>query len=171
MLIFLVITSIEEGMNPQEIAELLKDSTSDLSFAGFPDENRGWYVHGEGAESRAESEARAAKFYVWLCEYLDQQLYSNEQHDIFDAGVSLPEEEHECDHDLLSPRTRRRRTTLLIGHGDFMSLVLKRIVAGYGHAVEVEGIPHRELGVIVLTVPSRVLLLLTTHLSPHTSSS
>jgi hypothetical protein len=66
-------------MNPQEIAELLKDSTNDLEFAGFPQEDRGWYVDGVGAETRAQSEARAAKFYLWLCEYLDQQLLSNEK--------------------------------------------------------------------------------------------
>jgi len=65
------------------------------------------------------------------------------QEDVFDAGVSIPGEEHECEHDKLSPRQRPRRTALLIGHGDFMSLVLKRVVAGYGHWVENEGIPHR----------------------------
>lgn len=138
---------VEEGMNPTEIEEMLKDSTNDLQFEGFALSDRGWYVHGEGAETRAESEARAAKFYIWLCEHLDQQLYTTtlaDNEDVFDAGVALPEEEHECEHDLHSPKTRRRRTTLLIGHGDFMSLVLKRIVAGFGHAVEVEGIPHRK---------------------------
>ena len=140
-------------MNPQEISKLLKDTvadpSTDLQFTGFPDEHRGWYVEGTGAESRAASEARAAKFYVWLCEYLDELLASNDP-DVFDAGVALPEEEGECEHDLHAPRTRRRRTTLLIGHGDFMSLVLKRIVAGFGHAVEVEGIPHRKLLLSVL---------------------
>lgn len=30
-----------------------------------------------------------------------------------------------------------------VGHGDFMSLVLKRIVAGFGHSVEKEKVPHR----------------------------
>lgn len=134
-------------MNPKEISDLLSDAVSqpsDLTFEGFLDSTRGWYAGKIGAETRAESEARAAKFYVWLCEHLDSQLSSDEAHDIFDAGVALPEEKHECDHDMMSPRQRRRRTTLLIGHGDFMSLVLKRIVAGFGHAVEVEGIPHRE---------------------------
>ena len=32
---------------------------------------------------------------------------------------------------------------MLVGHGDFMSLVLKRIVAGFGHCVENDGVPHR----------------------------
>lgn len=52
-------------------------------------------------------------------------------------------EEHEQCHDKLAPRTRRRRTAVFVGHGDFMSLVLKRIVAGFGHAVEKEAVPHR----------------------------
>jgi hypothetical protein len=79
-------------------------------------------------------------------EFLDEQLYRAEEenaHDVFDAGVTLPEEENEADHDRFSIRTRRRRTTICVGHGDFMSLVLKRIVAGFGHAVEEEGVPHR----------------------------
>lgn len=154
-------------MNPSEIRELLQNSTNNVTFTGFPLENRGWYVEGKGAETRAQSEARAAKFYVWLCEHLDQQLETLGE-DIFDAGVALPEEEHECEFDLHSPKTRRRRTTLLIGHGDFMSLVLKRIVAGFGHAVEVEGIPHRTcpcttvfgLSLVFLTIPFTNTLLL-----------
>lgn len=89
---------------------------------------------------------RAAKFYVWMQEYLDQQLREVEEqevHDIFDAGVTLPGEEDEKCHDRHQPRTRRRRTAIFVGHGDFMSLVLKRIVAGFGHAVEKEAVPHR----------------------------
>lgn len=81
-----------------------------------------------------------------MTEYLDQQLREVEQEDItdiFDAGVTLPGEENEKDHDKLGPRTRRRRTAIFVGHGDFMSLVLKRIVAGFGHAVEKEKVPHR----------------------------
>ena len=134
----------EEGMNPLEISELMKDSVSDpsdLEFIGFPDSSRGWYVNGKGPETRAESEARAAKFYLWLCEYLDKELKSA-QADVYDAGVSVPGEENECEQDRRSPRRRRRRTELLVGHGDFMGLVLKRIVAGFGHYVENEGIPH-----------------------------
>ena len=79
-------------------------------------------------------------------EYLDQQLMEAEEqevHDIFDAGVTLPGEENEQCHDRFGPRSRRRRTTIFVGHGDFMSLVLKRIVAGFGHAVEKESVPHR----------------------------
>jgi len=81
-----------------------------------------------------------------MTEYLDQQLREVEQEDvadIFDAGVTLPGEENEKDHDRLGPRTRRRRTAIFVGHGDFMSLVLKRIVAGFGHAVEKDKVPHR----------------------------
>lgn len=132
-------------MKPKEISELLKDCVSkpsDIGFVGFPKPDRGWYINGTGAETRAESETRAAKFYLWLCEYLDEQLRSAAA-DIFDAGVAVPGEEHECEHDKVSPRQRRRRTILLVGHGDFMSLVLKRVVAGFGYSVENENVPHR----------------------------
>ncbi len=77
-------------------------------------------------------------------EFLDQQLREDQNvHDIFDAGVTLPGEENEKCHDKLAKRTRRRRTAIFVGHGDFMSLALKRIVAGFGHAVEKEAVPHR----------------------------
>jgi len=87
-------------------------------------------------------------------EYLDQQLSEVEEqevHDIFDAGVTLPGEENEQSHDHFEPRTRTRRTAIFIGHGDFMSLVLKRIVAGFGHAIEKESVPHRSAFVHVNT--------------------
>jgi broad specificity phosphatase PhoE len=165
-----------EGMNGEEISARLKDAVakpSDLQLEGFPNPKRGWYVKGHGAETRSEAEARAAKFYVWLCEYLDSQLYSNDP-DVFDAGVSLPEEEHECEHDRTSPRIRRRRTALLIGHGDFMGLLLKRIVAGFGHAVEVEGIPHRSAFVHFNTAITELeyfgngrFLIMTSNHTPH----
>lgn len=135
----------EEGMNPAQIAEFLQEGTGkpdNLEFVGFPDPNKGWYCNGKGAETRAESEVRAAKFFLWLCEYLDQELLSTEA-DVFDAGVAVKGEEDENEHDKHAVRQRRRRTHLLVGHGDFMSLVLKRVVAGFGHAVESEGIPHR----------------------------
>jgi broad specificity phosphatase PhoE len=159
-----------EGDSPLEIAERWQATDDDddnkhnnrsdntpsqpLDFTGFPDPDRGWYVHGQGPETRAASEQRAAKFYLWLNEYLDQQLLESandndteqpqqQHHDVFDAGVAIPGEEDEVDHDKFAPRVRRRRTVVLVGHGDFMSLVLKRIVAGYGHYVENDGIPHR----------------------------
>ena len=174
----------EEGMNPKQIRNILEQqqqhqqqqpsetTTNDdnnnnkvphsklsIDFVGFDDDdpNRGWYYHGTGAETRAASETRAAKFYLWLCEYLDAQLIlaqQQQQHgggddpfssedDLFDAGVAMPGEEHEDEHDKYAPRQRKRRTALLMGHGDFMSLVLKRIVAGFGHYVEATGVPHR----------------------------
>ena len=137
----------EQGMNPREISELFcsSDLASTPIFVGFDegDPNKGWYAHGTGAEEREESEARAAKFYLWLCEFLDAQLADTAQHDIFDAGVAHPEDDHVHDHDKFSPRKRKRRTAILVGHGDFMGLLLKRIMAGFGHAVENEGIPHR----------------------------
>lgn len=141
------------------------------TFVGFDENpNLGWYHYGEGPETRSESEERATAFYTWLCEYLDVQLMECQQsltnpkrdendrdaaldekdekddsksHGIYDAGVSLPEEQHEFDHDKLSTRKRKRRTAICIGHGDFMSLCLKRIVSGFGHYVENFGVPHR----------------------------
>jgi len=147
----------ESGMNPEQVTQVLKqgyknqDSSSRVSmeFTGFPEDTQlGWYHGAKGEETRASSEERAAKFYLWLCEYLDEQLKSrksddNDHHDIFDAGVSIAGEENEDEHDKCARRLRKRRTCLLIGHGDFMSLVLKRIVTGFGHMVEREGIPHR----------------------------
>ena len=140
---------VEPGMNAMQIKENLLHpvGVENASFVGFQNgEENGWYSHGTGPETRPESEERAAKFYLWMMEYLDQQLIEVEEqevHDIFDAGVTLPGEEHEQCHDRLGPRTRRRRTAIFVGHGDFMSLVLKRIVAGFGHAVETESVPHR----------------------------
>ena len=143
----------QEGMNPSQIKQVLYpenkeggnvvDSASSIDFVGFPDINRGWWCHGTGPETREQSEQRAAKFYLWLCEYLDAQLLEESGDIIFDAGVSVPGEEHEREHDKTAPKLRRRRTQLLIGHGDFMSLLLKRVVAGYGYSVEHTGIPHR----------------------------
>jgi broad specificity phosphatase PhoE len=118
-------------------------------FIGFSkDPNLGWYNHGLGPETRSESEIRAAAFYTWLCEYLDEQLYQSKQNptnhpDVYDAGVRLPDESHEVDHDKIEIKNRKRRTALLIGHGDFMSLCLKRITSGFGHYVENFGVPHR----------------------------
>lgn len=57
--------------------------------------------------------------------------------------MATPEEMGECEHDKFSARFRRRRMALLVGHADFMSLILKRIVCGYGHSVEHQGISHR----------------------------
>jgi hypothetical protein len=148
-------------MNPSEIKELLKDaidddndsSNSNIEFVGFPQPDRGWYVNGRASETRAGSEMRATKFFLWLCGYLDAQLLqlqrdqqnddTNCNIDLFDAGVQVQGEEHENEHDKHSPRIRRRRTALIIGHGDFMSLVVKRIISGFGHYVETDGIPHR----------------------------
>jgi ribosomal protein S18 acetylase RimI-like enzyme len=156
----------EEGMNPQEIRELLNDCVQDIDqdieFVGFPDPNRGWYMEGTGPETRQHSEARAAKFYLWLNEYLDGQL-AVKDYDLFDAGVSIEGEEQEDENDKLAKRIRRRRTVLLVGHGDFMSLVLKRVVAGYGHYVETEGITHRKLEFRARAC-SRCVTKLVTHL-------
>jgi broad specificity phosphatase PhoE len=149
-----------QGLTPSEITDLVhQDTETDdqrarctLEFVGFPDPQRGWYCQATGAETRAQSEERAAKFFLWLCHTLDGEISDasqgataegKEAKDIFDAGVRLPGEEDEMDADYFQPRLRRRRTYLLMGHGDFMSLVLKRIMAGYGYAVEHDGIPHR----------------------------
>ena len=66
-----------------------------------------------------------------------------EDHDLFDAGILVEGEEQEDEHNKHAQRIRRRRTVLAIGHGDFMSSVLKRIVSGFGHSVETSGMPHR----------------------------
>lgn len=145
---------VESGMSPAQISSFMNannnNSNSNIqiqpTFTGFPSPNKGWYAHGTAPETRPESEERAAKFYLWLIEFLDEQLSiaAEENHeDVFDAGVTLPEEEEELDHDVFAERVRRRRTVVCVGHGDFMSLVLKRIVAGFGHAVEKEGVSHR----------------------------
>jgi broad specificity phosphatase PhoE len=152
----------EEGMTPDEIRSLLKncvqDIERDIEFVGFPDPNRGWYMLGTGPETRALSEARAAKFYMWFNEYLDGQL-AIKDHDLFDAGVSIEGEEEEDENDKLSKRIRRRRTAVLVGHGDFMSLVMKRLIAGYGHSVETEGIPHRKYRTMFLILKRGHFLL------------
>jgi Acetyltransferase (GNAT) domain/Histidine phosphatase superfamily (branch 1) len=159
----------EEGMNPSQIEQLLFPATTDvlvvneettdkpeptstINVVGFPheDPSRGWWTK-DGSETRAMAEDRAAKFYVWLCEHLDAQLANPDRHaGIFDAGVV--ENNHDVDDATAVPHAaaavdsrcrRQRKTQLLIGHGDFMSLILKRIVSGFGHAVEVTGVPHR----------------------------
>ena len=120
---------------------MLPDSCSPLIFVGYTeDPNDGWYLNRSGPETRHESEERAAKFYLWVCQYLDKELASIDDHeedqdDVFDAGVAVDGEEHEDEFDKLSTRLRLRRTVVLVGHGDFMSLVLKRIVAGFGYSV------------------------------------
>lgn len=138
---------VEPGMNAAKIdATLLNPAgVMNASFVGFQSgEENGWYAHGKGPETRPESEERAAKFYVWMTEYLDQMLIEDTNAiDIFDAGVTLPGEENEKSNDRLAKLTRRRRTVIFVGHGDFMSLILKRIVAGFGHSVEKEAVPHR----------------------------
>jgi hypothetical protein len=136
------------GMTPNQIKDLLKDCVDsvddDIEFVGFDGSDVGWYAHGAGPETRADSELRAAKYCLWLSEYIDQQLNHDLHHpDLFDAGVVLEGEDQEDEHDKHAIRIRRRRTTLAIGHGDFMSSVLKRLVTGFGQVVEMEGIPHR----------------------------
>eukprot|EP01083_Nonionella_stella_P094030 263742_1 len=143
------------GMNQHDIHNFLslpqqegKSSSSSspslsTSFVGFDqDPNMGWYAHGTGAEDRAGSEVRASAFYTWLLDYLDVQLQEKST-DLYDAGVALAEEADELEHDKISPRQRKRRTVVLVGHGDFMSLVLKRIVAGFSYSIEHHDVPHR----------------------------
>jgi len=122
-------------MSQVEIQRLLSPTVSTMNFVGFSDdENEGWYAHANGPELRQESERRAAAFFLWLCEYLDSELLSD-SHDVFDAGVNHPTEVDELEHDKLSPRKRKRTVVILIGHGDFMNLVLKRIISGFGHQI------------------------------------
>jgi hypothetical protein len=107
-----------------------------LDFVGFHPTNphAGWYHYGIGPETRHESEQRAAKFYVWFCEYLNEQLYHNPMNNNNNNNSTTTTS---------ATMSTGRNIQLLIGHGDFMSLVLKRIVSGFGHAVETVGIPHR----------------------------
>jgi len=160
----------EPGMNRKEIFDCLfshildnnqlQISRSDidkvvtLDFVGFDGPNDGWYS-GTGHESRVDAEARAAKYCLWLTEYLDGLMYEHNEEeteideDLFDVGFLLPGEDLEDEHDRFIQRLRRRRTVLAIGHGDFMSVVLKRLVGGYvgcgqgGRLVEQSGLPHR----------------------------
>ena len=121
----------EPGMNQYEISTLLDplELSGKESFVGFPeDPSQGWYAHGSGAEKRVDAEERASKFYLWLCEFLDSHL-AEDAEDIYDAGVKT--------------NVGHRRTVVMIGHGEFMGYVLKRIVAGFGYSVEHEGVPHR----------------------------
>ncbi|KAL7580136.1 hypothetical protein ACA910_012893 [Epithemia clementina (nom. ined.)] len=186
----------EEGLNPMQIKQFLESTDDDdsgkrddmepsklyssLDFVGFPsDHTKGWYYGAKGEETRAASEERAAKFYLWLCEYLDEQLRSSTVtgdgvDDVFDAGVAIPGEEDEDEHDRMACRKRKRRTCLLVGHGDFMSLVLKRIVAGFGHYVEQKGSPHRSAFVHFNTGMTELeyfgfgrFLLMGQNLTPH----
>lgn len=161
----------EEGMTPAQIARVLYPTADDVATrndesspaaaattaaavdsVGFPDPDRGWWCEGTGPETRPESEQRAAKFYLWLCEYLDQQLLLRPAavSSLPDAVAALPiADDEEGEHLGTSavaggkPLRRRRTQQLLLGHGDFMSLVLQRIVAGFGHVVENAGVPHR----------------------------
>lgn len=122
------------GMNQHDINNFLS-LPKEASYVGFDqDPNMGWYAHGTGAENRAQSEVRASAFYTWLLDYLDVQL-QQKSHDLYDAGVALAEEADELEHDKISIRQRKRRTVVLVGHGDFMSLVLKRIVAGFSYSI------------------------------------
>lgn len=137
----------QPGMSPEQIGRLLAPALADerpagadapdppvgASFEGFGGSAVGWYAGGTGPETRAESEQRASRFYIWLTEHLDAMLAEPSAPDVFDAGVASKGEG-------ASPR---RRTVVLVGHGDFMALLLRRIVAGYGHSVEAAGLTHR----------------------------
>ena len=79
----------EPGMNAEQINETLlyPAGVKDAAFVAFPKgSEHGWYANGTGPETRPESEERAAKFYVWLMEWLDAQLLEVEAQDVYDAG-------------------------------------------------------------------------------------
>jgi len=164
----------EPGMNPNEIQDCLfrhilendrlQIDRSDIEeivtidFVGFDRPDDGWNENGTGHESLIDAEARAAKYCLWLSDYLDGLMYNynssncNEDatnDDLFDVGFLLPGEDLEDENDKFSKRMRRRRTVLSIGHGNFMSVVLKRLVGSYvgcgqgGRLVEQSGLPHR----------------------------
>lgn len=195
------------GMNRNEIQDclfkhILEDdrlqiSNSDIDeivtvdFVGFDHPSDGWYTNGKGPESRIDGEARAAKYCLWLSDYLDSLMYNenvteNYSHDdvmiddLFDVGFLFPGEDLEDENNKFSKRMRRRRTVLAIGHGDFMSVVLKRLVGGYvgcgrgGRLVEQTGLPHRtafahyNTGITELEYfgYSRFIVM-TTNITPH----
>ncbi len=151
----------EAGMTPSEIQQVLllpndhhphhvNHTDVPMEFVGFhPDPDQGWYHYGTGPETRQESEQRAAKFYCWFCEYLNEQLYPNNNNsntsnkDSKDDNKSDSPSTTDRNKDTNAPPPQSRQIQLLVGHGDFMSLVLKRIISGFGHAVETIGIPHR----------------------------
>lgn len=136
------------------------DEIMTTDFVGFdrPDEG-GWYANGKGHETRIDGEASAPKYCLCLSDTLDSLMYNvksiNNNEDtttndnLFDVGLMLPGEELEDEYNKFSKRMRRRRTMLAIGHGDFMSIVLKRLVGGYvgcgrgGRLVEQLGRQHR----------------------------
>jgi hypothetical protein len=131
----------EEGMNPEQIARLLYSDEGQsgedwfpTNVCGFRDPSRGWWCDGTGPESRGAAEQRAATFYLWLCEFLNQQLAMACCKDTTAAVETQPQS-----------RSKRpaRKQVVLVGHGDFMSMILQRIVSGFGHAVEHSGVPHR----------------------------
>eukprot|EP00536_Pseudo-nitzschia_multiseries_P002893 jgi/Psemu1/184628/e_gw1.41.163.1 len=188
----------EPGMNPEEIRECLFrhilddkqlqinqshiDEIVTINFVGFESPSHGWYG-GNGHESRIDAEARAAKYCLWLTDYLDSLINicnNDSSGDLFDVGFLLPGEELEDQHDKFVKRQRRRRTVLAVGHGDFMSVVLKRLVGGYvgcglgGRMVEQSGKPHRtafahyNTGITELEYfgHSRFIVM-TTNVTPH----
>ena len=152
----------QAGMAPSAIQQVLLSPTPNdiqhphhvhhanvpMEFVGFhPDLDQGWYNYGTGPETRQESEQRAAKFYCWFCEYLNEQLYpnssgSNNNNSKDDQNSDSPSTT-DRNKDTNVPPPPSRQIQILVGHGDFMSLVLKRIISGFGHAVETIGIPHR----------------------------
>ena len=196
----------EPGMNQNEIQDclfrhILEDDRLQIDqshineivtidFVGFDRSDEGWYANGKGHESRIDGEARAAKYCLWLSDYLDSLMYDDKcvddnenataNDDLFDVGLLLPGEDLEDEHDKFSKRMRRRRTVLAIGHGDFMSVVLKRLVGGYvgcgrgGRLVEQTGRQHRTVfahyntGITELEYfgHSRFIVM-TTNVTPH----
>jgi len=195
------------GMNPNEIRECLFrhildndqlninqsdiDEIVTVEFVGFDNPRDGWYG-GTGHEARVDAEARAAKYCLWLSDYLDSLVYDGSEgrdessehkgssDDLFDVGFLLPGEELEDEHDKFVKRLRRRRTVLAIGHGDLMSVVLKRLVGAYvgcgqgGRLVEQSGKTHRtafahyNTGITELEYfgHSRFIVM-TTNVTPH----
>ena len=135
------------GMNQIELASHINSSSlatenetflNDISFEGFSEvPEEGWYCHGKGAENRVDAENRASTFYMWLCEYLDSQINETGADDVIDAGVRHLNSDG-------SIKKLGRRTVILLGHGEFMGYILKRIMAGFGYTIEHSGVTHRK---------------------------
>jgi len=113
-------------MNQIETRDLL--SPFRVAFEMLPSEEAlGWGSDAREVEHRHEVEFRAAKFYAWLMEFLDSQLSCGDE--ASDARVSgegrVMEMEGEVSDSIWE---KKRKTVVLVGHGDFTALVMRRIM-------------------------------------------
>mmetsp|Transcript_20185 Transcript_20185/g.45741 ORF Transcript_20185/g.45741 Transcript_20185/m.45741 type:complete len:518 (-) Transcript_20185:63-1616(-) len=124
--------SSKEGDHPKSRDSISLEDHVNLSFAGFPsaaDEDLGWYAEHTTNETWASGEVRSAHFYHWLVDFLDLMqldLENDNEGRITDKS-----------------KQSKKRTVVLVGHGDFMGRTLRRAVVGFGHMIENERRYHR----------------------------